>query len=381
MIKKILILTAAASIMVACKKEGCTDESATNYNTEAKKDDGSCKFSVVEEGYTVPTTYVFTDADGNLTVSYGGQTDRLDQLDEMVALMKSGVGSIVSEQVLLDMYANTGDNGGGNFTFSSTKQLENKTFSNDVQMFKNWMSDLATASNDFAQTASSGQAGVMSSGSSTYLFDANGYEPVQLIEKSLMGASFMDQALNGYFGASKMDVDNADAVDPTIGKYYTVMEHHWDEAFGYFGVSTDFPSSIPSSFWGKYCDSRDAELSSNSVMMDNFLLGRAAISNDDLTARDGAIQELRVMWENISAKQAIYYLNSGKDKLGSDNAKAFHALSEAYAFAWNLRYAPLDTRRMSQGEHTTLMNMFPVNMWDVTVADINTMIATIDAKY
>lgn len=30
---------------VSCKKEGCTDETATNYDSKAKKDDGSCEFT------------------------------------------------------------------------------------------------------------------------------------------------------------------------------------------------------------------------------------------------------------------------------------------------------------------------------------------------
>ena len=134
MIKKIFVFTAAATMLMACKKEGCTDATAVNYNEEAKKDDGSCKFED-ETSYTVPTTYMFTDANGNSTVSYNGQIDRLNQLEEMVVKMKSGTGAMVSEQDLLDMYANTGDNGGGNFSFTSSKQLEDKTFSNDVQMF------------------------------------------------------------------------------------------------------------------------------------------------------------------------------------------------------------------------------------------------------
>ncbi|RYM35938.1 DUF4856 domain-containing protein [Brumimicrobium glaciale] len=382
MIKKIFVFTAAATMLIACKKEGCTDELATNYNTEAKKDDGSCKYTTPEEGsYTVPTSYSFTDANGNSTVSYGGQIDRLSQLEEMVVVMKSGTGAMVSEQTLLDMYANTGDNGAGNFSFSSSKQLEDKTFSNDVQLFKSWMADLSAASNDFAETAASGQAGVLTSGTSNYLFDANGYEPVQLIEKGLMGAVFMNQAVNGYFADAKMNVDNTNAVDAANGKFYTTMEHHFDEAFGYFGVATDFPSSIPSNFWGKYCDKRDADLNSNSIMMNNFLKGRAAISNDDMATRNAAIKQIRLMWETISAKQAVYYLNSAKAQLGSDNAKAFHALSEAYAFAWNLRYAPLETRRMSQMDHTILMNMFPANMWDISVADINAIVTTIDGNF
>ena len=32
----------------SCKKEGCTDEDAINYEEKAKKDDGSCEYDVVE---------------------------------------------------------------------------------------------------------------------------------------------------------------------------------------------------------------------------------------------------------------------------------------------------------------------------------------------
>ncbi len=35
---------------VSCKKEGCTDETATNYDSKAKKDDGSCEYTVTDDG-------------------------------------------------------------------------------------------------------------------------------------------------------------------------------------------------------------------------------------------------------------------------------------------------------------------------------------------
>lgn len=382
MIKKTLLISLLLVGAVACKKEGCTDPTATNYSEEADKDDGSCTYPEEDDSYSIPTTYSFTDGNGNSTVSYSGQTDRLNQLREMVTLMKSGNSTTVSAQDLKDMFANTGGNGNGNFSFTSSKQLENKTFTADVSMFENWLDSLAVSSQSNAMTASNGQAGTLTAGSgSVYLVNRNGVEYVQLIEKGLMGAVFMNQALNVYFGSGKMDVDNAAAEDPGNGKYYTEMEHHYDEAFGYFGVDTDFPSTVPSDFWGKYCNKQDPTLNCNADMMDNFLKGRAAISNDVLADRDAAIEAIRTEWEEISAEQAIDYLEGAIANFGSDDAKFLHELSEAYAFAWNLRYAPVETRRMSQTEHAALMDQFKPNFWDMTVNDLNAIISTIQAKY
>ncbi|MCT4581279.1 MAG: hypothetical protein N4A35_07660 [Flavobacteriales bacterium] len=46
---KTLTLLAISSAVAfgSCKKKGCTDETATNYSEEAKKDDGSCEYSIL----------------------------------------------------------------------------------------------------------------------------------------------------------------------------------------------------------------------------------------------------------------------------------------------------------------------------------------------
>lgn len=377
MTQRISIILCATLVFTACKKKGCTDEDALNYSIEAQKDDGSCEF------YTVPSNYEFTDDAGNNTVSYSGQTDRLNQLEELTTYMKTGTSAIISANVMRDMFYNTNDNGNGNFSFSSSKQLGNKCLFSDTAMFTAWMTDLAAASIDYASTAANGQAGTLNSGSSTYLFDANGQEQVQLIEKGLMGAVFMNQALNTYFGSSKMDVDNSTAVDADAGKYYTEMEHHWDEAFGYFGAPTDYLTSSESfRFWAKYCNARDAQLGCNAIIMNAFLTGRTAIINNDLTTRDQQITIIADMWERVSAATAVSYLEGAKDNLGTDNAKFLHELSEAYAFIMDLKYAPLDSRTISITQINTLLDTnIGTNFWDVTTTDLTTAINELNNIY
>lgn len=376
--KTLFILGFSSVALLSCKKEGCMDSTALNYNEEAKKDDGSCEYFQL----TVPTTYSFTDGTNN-TVSYGGQTERLDQLTEMTTYMKTGISGVLTNQALTDMFANTGGNGGGNFSFTSTKKLMDKCLAADTSLFIDYMDSLAIASQDYASAASDGQAGTLTSGTSTYLFAANGIEYTQLIEKGLMGAVFMYQATQIYFGSGKMNVDNTTAVDAGAGEYYTEMEHHWDEAFGYFGVPVDFPTNTTGiRFWGKYCNSRDGDLGCNAVMMNGFLRGRAAISQDALDIRDEEILNIRNMWEKISARQAVQYLEDAKSNFGVDNALFLHQLSEAYAFIMCLKYVPLETRVITYTEIETLLDTnIGTDFWQVTQIDLTNAINSLNSIY
>lgn len=365
-------------IASSCKKEGCTDETALNYDAKAKKDDNSCEYAVVtDDSYSIPSTFVFADANGNSTVDYSGQTDRINQLSELIAKIKTGRTSVLDAQELKDMFSNTNNP----FSFTSTKQLKDKCFPLDQAMIESFMDSAAIASQSYMNTASNGQAGVLTSGTSSYLFDKNGKQYAEVVEKSIMGACFMYQALNHYFGDAQMNVDNTTAVDAANGKYYTQMEHHWDEAFGYFGVAIDFPTNTTAKYWGKYCISQDANLGSNAVMMNNFLKGRAAISNNKIGDRNAAIQTIRVMWEDICANQALKYLNDGIGYFGNDDAKFLHVMSEAYGFVYALRYTPEATRRMTQSEVDALVALFGDNFWDLTNNDLQAIKAAIEAKY
>lgn len=333
---------------------------------------GCSKDDNEDNGYDIPATYTFTDDSGNSTVDFSGQTARMDQLSEMVTYMKTAntVGVTLDAQVLKDMYANTNDNGGGNFSFTAAgKQLKSKTFELDQTMFETWMDSIALASTATG-AGSAGVAGVVESndGSKAYLFSANGIEYTQLIEKGLMGAVFYYQATTVYLGDDKMNVDNTTAVDAANGKYYTTMEHHWDEAFGYFTDAVDFPTNGTDRFWGKYSNSRDAVLGCNEAIFDAFVEGRAAISNDDLDKRSEIIATIRTEWERVVAATAVAYLKDAKSNF-ADDALRNHELSEAIAFVLSLKYNT--QKSISNTQIDNVLNILGDNLYQITVADID----------
>jgi hypothetical protein len=258
---------------------------------------------------------------------------------------------------------------------NSGKKLADKTVSSEVLIFEQLMDSLAVVSAFSSNgSPSQGNPGVMtnSSGTKAYIVNANGVELAQLIEKGLMGACFYYQATAVYLGEGKMNVDNV-TVTPGLG---TSMEHHWDEAFGYLGVPTDFPTNKNGLlFWGKYLNDRESKLGQNATLMNAFLAGRAAITNDNLGERDVKITSIRRSWEQVCAATAIAYLNDAIAAYGVDDAEKHHALSEAYAFVYALKFggdatiptSSADVILTSLGGSTNLLQL---NFYNTTLSQI-----------
>ncbi|MEZ4937245.1 MAG: DUF4856 domain-containing protein [Crocinitomicaceae bacterium] len=371
----IIALLTIGLVATSCKKEGCMDQNASNYNHDAQKDNGSCE-------YKAPSSYMFTDEAGNNTVSFGGQTERLNQLDELIAYAETGETTPISASILSDMFANTGGNGNGNFSFTSTKDLKSKCYSLDTTTIMGYFDSIALASASFASQASNGQAGILTSGTSTYLFSANGIQYSEVIEKTIMGAVFYYQMNSVYLSDSKMNVDNTTAVDPANGEYYTTMEHHFDEAFGYFGVPIDFPSNTNGiRFWGKYCNAVNSAINSNSLLMQAFLEGRYAITQNDMNTRDANRLIIQENMEKLVAANAVRYLDEGLSYFGTDQAKFLHVMSEAWAFVNIIRYSPVNTRKMTPTEVDALVGQFGTNFWNLTLNDLNAIKTTLTTTY
>ena len=358
---------------VGCKKKGCTDPAASNYDSSAEKDDESCEYAAT---YTVPSTYTFTDADGNSTVSYGGQTARMDMLSEMVTYLKSANGSnatpaTLDAATLLSMYDNSYTGWSDASLVGNGKQLKSKTALNDAgvqAIFEGWMNAAA--------------AGSPGDTSASYLQASSGLEWTQMIEKGLMGACFANQLTSNYLAGLESD-DNSVAVDASAGKYYTEMEHHWDEAYGYFTDAVDYPTNGTDRFWGKYANKSYLEdnLGSATDISTAFRTGRAALSagntTDALGQRDIIIAEVKQM----QAGMAIHYLNDVKSKIGTASQDAInHSMSEALAFIMGIQFIT-DTPDMSSADVNALVNQIEpaVAGFTQSVVSINSVIDQIAA--
>ena len=362
------------------------DERATNYSAEAKKDDGTCVYpepSTTPDKLAIPSTYTFLRK-GSSSVSFNGQTQRMNMASELIAYMKTAntPGTSISAQKMKDMFANANSPFSSSELNGTTKQLKDKAVSDNSKHafdFDFYMDGLAKLSDSTKTGVFAGKkdtAGVIQSGSKQYLFDSKGMEYAQIIEKGIMSAVFLYQITFGYLGDEKMAVDNTTLED---GANYTKMEHHWDEAFGYFSEAVDFPTSGTDRFWGKYSNGRNAVLGCNKTIMDAFLAGRTAIVNKDLVERDKQREIIKENLALIAAGTAIHYLKEAKANL-SDDALRNHTLSEANAFVRGLQYASgyaLSSAQTSQ----ILSYMGGGNHYLVSATDLDNAIALISDKY
>lgn len=391
----ILVAFTTIAFISSCDKDeddavmGCTDSSATNYNATATEDDGSCEY----DANNAPTTYNFANA------SYGGQTDRINMLKELETYLKTvSLGEVIDASQAKAMYAND-----GTYTWTSdvfadgqpTKDLKSKTFESEQANVEDLIDELAALSaaavplsdddafiesvlgenlsscsagidylatnynytleescawdggtmfdfggmtmGDYCQASCGSDDAVSLTGS--YMFNANGFEPVQLIVKGIMGSCFYYQGTSVYLSDAKMNVDND--VAALTGDEYTDMQHHFDESFGYLGAPVDMSIANPDggSYWGKYAKKTTGGglTTIDNLMQDGFIAGRHAINNMDYVTRDQAITTIQAEWEMIPVASALYYLNASEAAI-ADDATRNHALSEAIAFMSALKW-------------------------------------------
>ena len=317
-------------------------------------------------------TYLFN---GSNTVSYGGQTTRLNMASE---IMNTLADPTATTDALTGMFENSGGYFPDATLNSSTKQIKNKTAyysSSTAQMaihtsFNTWFTDYATNVAPIVGTttmASSGSAGMVGNRE----LNAKGMEYDQIVAKSLIGALCLDQVVNGYLSEAKMG-DAIDNIDRTEG--HTSMEHHWDEGFGYvygkFGPDNIAGDLETDGLLGKYLNKYEDY---STIVFEAFKRGRQAISQNCSETRDEQAQIIKETLSIVVASRAESYL---RDAAEADDLSAdyFHALSEGYGFILSLQftYTADGTPYFSNAEVNTMLATLEAGngFWDRTDAEL-----------
>ncbi|MUP46435.1 DUF4856 domain-containing protein [Gramella sp. BOM4] len=313
----------------------------------------------------VPANYTF-ERNNNSTVSYSGQTTRLEMTSEILSNFNDFDNS--SEEMLKNMFANENNPfseaslnessksvkskvAASNLYFS-TNSVESNEIRNDFEYFiSTQMNEVKTNRNEVAEA---GVAGQIADGDAIRYVNAQGLEMNQAFAKSLIGALLVDQMLNNYLSQPVLDEGdnrlNNEAGITEEGKSYTTMEHKWDEAYGYLYGDPSIPANDPNSVLNEsddrllfnYLGRVDADEDFEGIAEETyeaFKTGRAAIVAGDYDLRD---EQANIIRENISkviAIRAVHYLQGGKAEIeNGDFGAAFHELSEGFGFIYSLRF-------------------------------------------
>lgn len=366
-----------------------------------------------------PTKYSF-ERNGASTVSYSGQTTRLQMATELSKYLLNLDGNSVTA---LEMYANETSDGKDANPFEnadlneSTKSIRSKTaasldlFNANVTKSKAIQADFSTwIEQQFTEVlvnqnnvAAKGMAGQILDGDKVRYVNKDGLELNQIVAKGLIGALMLDQIVNGYLsngvldaGSNRAENDKEVILDK---KTYTNMEHKWDEAYGYlFGMAKDGSDPLATlgkddAFLNKYVEKVNANSNFKTYaqsIFDAFALGRAAIVAKEYEIRDEQSLGLKRLLSDVIGVRAVYYLMAGKKELEQTPANygsAFHDLSEAYGFIYSLRFAKNKAGTGPRFSHdevdAMLAKMLPAEggLWVVQPSELEVVAKSIAEKF
>lgn len=332
---------------------------------------------------------LFVDETGKTTVDLTNGNNRYKMFQAMNTYISSSISGNkqIDATVLKNMYGNT-----GNAFADSTKlntsgvQLRNVTASSlastDAEkvrtQIETYFTTVAEASKSVTATGAKGKAGKVG----TYLVDEKGMEPIQLIQKSLIGALQYDYIGNVLL-TKGLDADNSKVV---AGKNYTQLEQNWDEAYGlltlnpvYLKGSTDATRGTTEFALGSYV--WEYNKTAYAQIYPAFLKGRAAIVNNDKTELKKQADFIKAEMEKAIAGAALGYL--GKYISGTTDAVRIHAMGEGLGFVYSLRFATVNggdaafSDNLLKGLVLDSANGF----WDLTPTKITTASDAIKAKF
>ncbi|NRA66909.1 MAG: DUF4856 domain-containing protein [Pseudobacteriovorax sp.] len=216
-----------------------------------------------------------------------------------------------------------------------------------------------------------------------------GHDIAQLMQKFFHSAVSFSQATGDYLSVDLGDTKGLNADNTEVAKAgvtYTALEHHWDEAFGYFGAARDYlaytddqiasKGSIDTNGdgsiallseknFGMSVNAAKRDLGSTTglnlseAIMTNFLKGRQLIALKPEGYMDGVkalAKMIAIDWEKVMAANTIHYINKTisegneygtEDYLYTDHSK-FWSEMKGFAFAFQFSpYSPMSAEQFS----------------------------------
>ena len=358
-------------------------------------DDGNLPLEI-----TVPDNYEFL-RDGMSTVSFSGQTTRLNQVDEIYLALNSNT---YNETQLDEMFAD-----GAGFTDSALngtgKNVRGKTSAGCAAGSSATQAQFDAQIADFANNvvpawsndASAGIAGKLTDASRSIHVNAKGHEIDQTFVKGLIGGMTLDQIVNNYLQPCQLESgsrkdDNTNGV-LSSGKNYTDMEHKWDEAFGYLygqeedaeradlGSTPNGKGTTLNKYFKKINDSNQPGIAE--IVFNAFKKGRAAIVAGDYQVRDAQANIIQIHLSKVIGYKAVDYLNGYMSKMAAGNtADAFHALSEGYGFVMSLQFTNNGSNvpYFTKAEADAMLAKMD-DFWTVQDSDLTIMVSDIKSKF
>lgn len=243
-----------------------------------------------------------------------------------------------------------------NFWFTtaspSLKSLNNNYFVGKYEGTTGWFAEIAKASGGtYTPSATiTGNGGTFGG----YLFDENGLEIEQMIEKIQLGSVQYNQAATLLSG--KITTETVDQVMALFGANPTFPN-----------TPTATKTAQPDLFMANYAARRDKNDGKGyySQMKEAFLKLQAAVkAGDNYTKeRDEAVATIKLTWEKVNASTIINYCHavistmSQTTTTDAQKGAALHAYGECVGFAHGWRMIPTTQKKITDAQIDEILDL------------------------
>ncbi len=296
----------------------------------------SCDDNNEKEPLDIPAEYDGTNFEANTSI----ELQVREQLTAFVNKAKEGrtPGTSVDAAELSALYS------------AGSPSLQSITTNYYQELVDGWIAELSKASGGtYTPGAPAGEGGALGG----YLFDENGMELEQLLDKGLYGAAMYNHAVS---------LIEAGSLTPA-----TV-----DRLVRIYGAHPDFPNTNnsatadnPDAFLANYTARRDKNDGQGlyTQMKTAFITLQAALKAGEEYSqeRDQALQDLTDTWEKANAATVINYCHQAIARLSATNptegeiAGGLHSYAEAVGFLQGWRTIPAGYKTISDADIDALL--------------------------